>query len=450
MTYLPDGIAHQNEVTTARRVSRRAFSRMIGNYWLLLSAILVIFSFIINQVPLLLVAAVFFLTGMIARLWDRYCLSRVEYDRKLSADKAFFGDEVFLEISIANRKPLPLPWFQVEEEIPADFLTMKGAVTPVPEEEVSITDSMNYGWYNRDNRANLSSYISLGWYHKITRRYQMECRQRGLFPFGPTLLRSGDIFGIFTREMYMNRRDYLVVYPKIVSLEQLGIPSRQLNGDIRTKSHIFEDPLLTMGVRDYQFGDSLKRVHWRATARARKMQSKLYDLTTTTDIALFLDSRTTQPSIFGSVTELLELAVITAASITNFTISAGYRTGLYVNQQKRFPDEPMRIPPGQHADQMMHILEALAQVTAFETVPIARLIQSESRNLAWGSTIVVVTAVPANDLLSTLYSMRRSGRKVVLITVGKEKPSLPDGLPVYTVSDSISWRNLDSLPLKGR
>ena len=180
------------------------------------------------------------------------------------------------------------------------------------------------------------------------------------------------------------------------------------------------------------------------------MQSKLYDLTTTTDIALFLDSRTTQPSIFGSVTELLELAVITAASITNFTISAGYRTGLYVNQQKRFPDEPMRIPPGQHADQMMHILEALAQVTAFETVPIARLIQSESRNLAWGSTIVVVTAVPANDLLSTLYSMRRSGRKVVLITVGKEKPSLPDGLPVYTVSDSISWRNLDSLPLKGR
>lgn len=451
MTYIPDGITLPDEVSSTRRVNKRLLSLLIGNYWIFISVALVILSFLINQVPLLLVALIFFLTGAIARLWERYCLSRIEYSRKLSAEKAFFGDDVHLDISVANRKPMPLPWFSIEEEVPADLHLVKGSTAPVPEKDTArISDGVTYGWYNRDNRANLSSYISLGWYNRITRRYQINCDRRGLFAFGPTMIRSGDLFGIFSREAYLIKRDYLTVYPKMVALEQLGIPSRQLNGDIRTKNHIFEDPVLTMGIRDYQFGDSLKRVHWKATARARKMQSKVYDLTTTTDIALFLDTRTTQPSIFGSVTELLELAVISAASIANYTITAGFRTGLYVNQQKRFPAEPMRIPPGQTNDQMMHILEALAQVTAYETVPVTRLIQTESRNLAWGSTIVVITAVPTLDLLSTLYGMRRSGRRVVLITVGSYTPSVPEGIPVYNVSDDISWRDLESLSLKGR
>lgn len=205
-----------------------------------------------------------------------------------------------------------------------------------------------------------------------------------------------------------------------------------------------------MGIRDYAFGDSLKRVHWRATARRRKLQTKVFDLTTTTDIALFLDSRTTQPSVFGIVPEILELAIVTAASIANYTITAGYRTGLYVNQLKQFPDEPMRIPPGQHTDQMMHILDALAQMTAFENVPITRLIQKESRNLAWGSTILVVTPVPTDDLISTLYSMKRAGRKVVLITIGGKTPPIAQGnLSVFHVSDETSWHDLESIPLRG-
>ena len=246
------------------------------------------------------------------------------------------------------------------------------------------------------------------------------------------------------------KQHYLIVYPKMVPLEQLGIPSRQLFGDIRTRSHIFEDPVLTMGIRDYQFGDSLKRVHWKATARTGKLQTKVFELTTTTDIALFLDVRTTNLTVFGVIPELLELAVVTAASITNHTITAGYRTGLYVNQKKRFPDEPMRMPPGQHSDQMMHILDALAQVTAFEAMPISRLIQNESRNLSWGSTIMVLSAYVTDELLSTLYNMKRSGRRVVLVTIGDQTPVSSTGdLAVFNVSESISWRDIDSISLRG-
>ncbi|OGN88716.1 MAG: hypothetical protein A2158_00025 [Chloroflexi bacterium RBG_13_46_14] len=441
-----------DEASSIRRVNKKTFSLLVGNYWLLFSAVLLILSLIINQIPLLLVSLIFFFTGSIARIWDKYCLSRIEFRRKLSSERAFFGDNIYLEISVANRKPLPLPWFQIEEEVPAD-ITVITENSPRSENEGNTgirEDFMTYGWYNRDNRTNISHNISLGWYNRITRRYPIHCDRRGLFAFGPTRIRSGDLFGIFSRESHIMKQHYLIVYPKMVPLEQLGIPSRQLFGDIRTRSHIFEDPVLTMGIRDYQFGDSLKRVHWKATARTGKLQTKVFELTTTTDIALFLDVRTTNLTVFGVIPELLELAVVTAASITNHTITAGYRTGLYVNQKKRFPDEPMRMPPGQHSDQMMHILDALAQVTAFEAMPISRLIQNESRNLSWGSTIMVLSAYVTDELLSTLYNMKRSGRRVVLVTIGDQTPVSSTGdLAVFNVSESISWRDIDSISLRG-
>ena len=53
----------------------------------------------------------------VAHIWARYSLSRLRYSRHLSTTRAFHGDEVTFEIGIANRKVLPLPWVQIEEDL---------------------------------------------------------------------------------------------------------------------------------------------------------------------------------------------------------------------------------------------------------------------------------------------------------------------------------------------
>ena len=151
-----------DEASSIRRVNKKTFSMLVGNYWLLFSAALLILSLIINQVPLLLVSLIFFLTGSIARIWDKYCLSRIEYQRKLSAERAFFGDNIYFAISVANRKPLPLPWFQIEEEIPAEItvITESSPRTEGGETGTVSENLVTYGWYNRDNRRNINHNIS--------------------------------------------------------------------------------------------------------------------------------------------------------------------------------------------------------------------------------------------------------------------------------------------------
>jgi len=391
---------------------------------------------LLHQVPLVLLAVLVLLAQGITRLWRRYCLDRVEYRHRLSAHRIFFGDEVQLEVEVANRKPLPLPWIKVSPEVPPECEFLTGATTP----------SYRY------TRLQLSSLLSLGWYHKVTRRYRLRCRHRGCFTFGPTRIRSGDPFGFSEREMEIQQMEYLTVYPKIVPLEKLSIPSHQPIGDILTRRHIFEDPVLTTGVRDYHFGDSLKKIHWKTTARLGRLQTKLFQPTTTIDMALFLDVRTVKPPTLGQVTSLLELAIITAASLANEAMAAGYRVGLYANQKRRFSGKAISLPPSQHPDQLALILEALAQIPgSFQAMPLARLLPYESRSLPWGSTVVAITAAPTENLVTSLFSLKRAGRRVALVLVGDFDDGIShNGLAVYHVPGNIDWTELEKLELTMR
>jgi uncharacterized protein (DUF58 family) len=405
---------------------------MRGDHWLLIAAIILIISLAMHQVTLALISLLFLLTGGVSRLWNRYCLNRVEYRRRLSSRQVFFGEEVFYEVEIANRKPLPLPWLQIEDELPENVTLLKGKTMPTSEDRVV-----------------LSNMFPVNMYHRVKRRFPMQCLQRGAFIFGPSTIRSGDLFGFFRREKRIETLDYLFVYPRLVPLEKLGIPSRQFFGDIRLKRHLFQDPVLTAGVRDYIAGDSLKRIHWKSSARLGRLQTKVFEPTTTVDVSLFLDVRTLKAPLWGSNLQLQELGIITAASIARHALESGFRVGLYVNQITRFSQGVVRVPHSQHPDQLERILEVLAQLHQIETTPIDRFIRQEAAGLPWGSTLVVISAQPGDELLSVLLDLKRVGRSVALVKVGGEVPGTGgDSLRVYHVPDKVAWEVIPEIALK--
>ncbi|MHB8104856.1 MAG: DUF58 domain-containing protein, partial [Dehalococcoidales bacterium] len=388
--------------------------------------------YLLHQVPLALVSLLFILTGGVSRLWNKYCLRRVDYTRRLSHTQVFFGEEVIYEIEVSNRKPLPLPWLKIEDELPEKLILLKGKASPSHEDRVTLTNIFPIGMYNR-----------------VKRRFPIKCPQRGAFIFGPTRLQSGDLFGFFRRDMVINKLDYLLVYPRLVPLEKLGIPSQQLFGDIRLRHHLFQDPVLTAGVREYVSGDALKRIHWKSTARLNRLQTKIYEPTTTIDISIFLDVRTLKAPLWGSSYQLQELGIITAAALSQHALNAGFRVGLYVNQITRFSQGLVMVPPSQHPDQLQRILEALAQLHQVETISATRYIRQEAAGLPWGSTLVVISAQPDEKLLATLLDLRRVGRSVTLIVVGSEvKEVNASHFPVYRIPDDVAWELVKEIGLK--
>jgi uncharacterized protein (DUF58 family) len=288
--------------------------------------------------------------------------------------------------------------------------------------------------------------MPLGWYHRVKRIYPVRCLKRGHFAFGPARIQTGDYFRFHVREMEVEEPLYLTVYPRIVPLSRLGIRSRDPFGDLRLRRHLFQDPVRVSSVRDYAPGDPMRRINWKASARVGQLQTKVFETTTSMDLAVFFDVRTVRHPFWGEVTQLLETGAMAAASIASHLVEKGYRVGLYVNHPFSDSGRLIRLPPSGQPEQLQHILEALAMVGQTESVAIDKFVRQEAGNLPWVSTLVVVTAVPTAALLDTLSGFYRKGRPVALVVVGGEGPeSGPGGLPVFQVPADVGWEKVDTL-----
>ncbi len=122
----------------------------------------------------------------------------------------------------------------------------------------------------------------------------------------------------------------MLVFPKIVPLRGYDLASRRPIGEVRLTHRLFEDPTRIAGIREYQHGDPLNRVHWRATARTGTLHCKMYEPSCIAGVTLLLDFH---KSVYTPRREpdRSELAVTLAASLANAVYQLGQQIGLVTN-----------------------------------------------------------------------------------------------------------------------
>jgi uncharacterized protein (DUF58 family) len=355
---------------------------------------------------------------LLSRVWVRQVVNRVRV-RRCFTDHAFSGDQVTVEVALHNMGWLPAPWLQVGETLPVAL------ITPPFHREV----------------------LSLGRHGKRSLNYTLHCRHRGYYPIGPLRLQTGDLLGIGHRGQVEVGPDHLTVYPHVVPLQELGLPTRSPLVALPARSPLFEDPARIMGVRDYQRGDSPRRIHWTATASAGRLLVKRYQpaIARETLICLDLDRDDYERRHRYTATEL---AIVVAASIANHVVvKDGLPVGLATEAWDPLLEESARffLPPRPERAHLMSLLEVLARVQVTPATPFEDLLRRESVNLPWGATLTVITGRESEPLFDTLVYLRRAGFAVALILVRPERPSSELqaradllGVPVHRV-----WRERD-------
>ena len=398
---------------------------MRGEVWLYLIGGVLVGSLLLRQGQLFVVALILLLVAGVSRVWERYCLVGVTYRRSLGQERAFFGEEVVLTVEVVNDKPLPLAWLEVEDTIPGGGITLSPA---------HLAPSHLPG------RRVLAILLSVRWYQRVRRHYRVTCNQRGYHAFGPASLRTGDVFGFSAQQIDLPGADYLLVYPKIVPLERLGLPARNPFGEVTLRRQwLFEDPMRMVGVREYRPGDSPRRMHWKATARApgQTLQVKLLEPTTTHRLLILLNVSTSSRNWWwqGYDPDVLEAAITTAASVANWASERGLLVGLAANARLFHASTPVRIPPSRDPRQLMNVLEALARLVPMPTMPADALVEDESRELAYGTTVVMVTAVASQEILDQLQRLKRAGHQpsLLLISSAEQPFAALDGMPAYAL-----------------
>lgn len=394
---------------------------IITDAWVLVAGLLIFFGLAASSVPLLALGALILGTGAIARLWSRLSLEEVVFSRTLTEHRLFVGESVDVRLTIENRKIVPVPWLELREQLPRGM-----------EVDGSTQASTAPG-----ARTLLRS-TSLGSNDRLTWPLSLRALARGYYRVGPTRLKSGDLFGLYEREEETGRpADGIIVYPRTYPLPDLGLDSARPFGDRRGGNPIFEDPSRVVGVRDYQPGDPLRRIDWKSTARAQRLQARLYEPSRSFSVVIALNIPTFEQTWQGSDPVLLERGVSVAASLARAAVEAGYAVGLIANGSFPDADRPIRIGAGSRPDQLNRILEALATVTSFTTSRMARELEDpgEGQALPAGATVVLVAALLGDDLAATLRRLRQQGHYVHVVKTS-EPPWEVDlgGIPISEVA----------------
>lgn len=330
--------------------------------------------------------------------------------------------------------------------------------------------------------------------------YRLHTLRRGLFRLGPTMVEASGPFGLVKRFHVAADAAFVTVLPRSVPLGQ-GWPlgHRPIHQVPRRRS-LFEDPSRFLGVRQYRPGDSLRRIHWRATARSGELQVKLYEPAVLDGLQLAVEMSEEVWRRHGSGEALgeqgnrrQELAITAALSLAEWVLGAGQSVSLLSNggdaaeryagdwtggtfrrledameaaegqrpkERRKERPRPVEVPASKgswHAD---HLRTALARLTEAPGPNLGDLLRAELPRLSRTHVVMAVTPQLDASLLSALEALRRSGIEAAVLWItapskaggragGPQASSVqaPAGLPVYAVADDSDLQVLGNTRL---
>jgi len=238
-------------------------------------------------------------------------------------------------------------------------------------------------------------------------RYILEQVPRGRYPFEDVRVELADPFGLEQAIVQLPAPGALLVYPRLVRLGPLFTESG-------TRSHDGERLLLRRhsgfelhSVREYEQGESLRRVHWPSTARRGQLMVKELEDSPRDEIAVLLDADAT-----AVVGESFDVQVRAAGSILDAYVRRGRRGVLVINSERR-DVQHVHSP----AADWRRALELLAAVEATGRTPVARLLAEEDGPAARALELVVVTARLEPALVNRLIQRALARRRVSIVFV---------------------------------
>jgi uncharacterized protein (DUF58 family) len=157
--------------------------------------------------------------------------------------------------------------------------------------------------------------------------------KRGKYNISNISLEFGDFFNIVKYNKNINKDIFVYVYPEVYKISEINSGGKDIyrenfSLDSRnTDIHKFKD------IRKYQVGESLKKIHWKVTAKKGELYSKNNDNVSVNDVLLILDMNI-KNNYMDASKDVEEELVSYFLSVVNFFIASGIRVRVLINNEK--------------------------------------------------------------------------------------------------------------------
>jgi uncharacterized protein (DUF58 family) len=237
-------------------------------------------------------------------------------------------------------------------------------------------------------------------------RYILPAMRRGRYRFEAVRAVFEDPFSLARAEQDLGAESTLLVYPRLVELDrvfsELG-GATQAGGRVLLRRTAGFD---LHSVREYQQGESLRKVHWRTTAKRGALMVKELEDMPHDEIAIVLDAD--GRSVVG---ESFDVQVRAAGSILRANAIRSRRALLTITAST-----PQTCQVSSFDGEWRTALELLAAVEPTGNEPVARFLERDS-SPAQAIELVVVTASLDSALVDLLLDRAFARRPAALVFV---------------------------------
>ena len=383
----------------------------------------------------LLVYAMYALLGilLLSRFFTRHWTEKIIVRRRCSGDVFEIGETCEVTVEIENQGSLSVPWLLIEDALSRDALS-----------ETPRRLKINGG------RLKL---IRLARGETAELEYEVTFLTRGYFQLGPLLLETGDVFGLHRRFRVAGEPHFALVLPKVLPLQGYNLASRRPLGEIRVTHRLFEDPTRLAGVRPFQQGDALNRIHWRATARTGELHSRIYETSRVAGATFLLDFHAHSFQDRNGMISA-ELAIIAVASLANAVFLMGQQIGFVSNGRdaadrireegwraefltraaaQRASEPPandrlrsVRVENGKGLDKLQQIFETLARLELTDGLNFSEMISASISQISRDATVIAVLHHVTPETAIALGELARRGFLVTAVVVAFDSEPIPD------------------------
>ena len=221
---------------------------------------------------LIIVAAVF----AAQTLYIRVGAKKVRYRCGFSHRTLTEGEETELVEIVENQKLLPIPWLKAELTLPRQIQPMGG--------ESVVTGKDRF----------VTGFFMVRSYSGIRRVRTVKACARGIYTVTGARLQTADLLGgVRISLSAWDMGEPLTVLPRSARTEAvLPVRLRCAAGEQPVRSSLVTDPFVSAGVRAYEQGDPMSRIHWKATAHMQELRVRREERTARRCLLVLLNVQT--------------------------------------------------------------------------------------------------------------------------------------------------------------
>lgn len=267
-------------------------------------------------------------------LWTFLSCRRLLADDPLPQTALFANDKLTLTWRFENAGSFSLARCGTRLFLPGTFVCDPAEHIQIaeqaPQDAAGTSDTLPQRW-----TAATAQWLWLAARERRTVSMTVTAPLRGAYYLPPARAFAGDPSGLYEGFCQIGQEHFLNVFPALKGEADFA---RALAFDESLLADLLglDDPYQAIGTRDYESGDSPKRINWYATARTASVQSNLYERQISASCVVALDLScgyvpVAHPDTPRSAQPQLEEAISLACSIALFQLSRGIKTAFVTN-----------------------------------------------------------------------------------------------------------------------